>query len=406
MSTLVIDDEAFVRKLLAHLLSRVGVNDVLACDGGRGALDLLSQRPDIDLIFLDLQMPDMDGVEFIRHLVSRKYRGGLVLVSGEDERILHTAGRLARAHRLDVLGEIRKPVSPDALREVLARRGTQTIAPQPVQRREYDAEALRTAIAEGQLINHYQPKVSLENAQFAGVETLVRWQHPTDGLIGPDRFVPLAENSGQIDALAHHVLETALRDMRTLLDGGNAIQVAVNVSMQNLHALDFPEYVARVALAAGVPLGALILEVTESRLMDDPLSALEILTRLRLKRIGLSIDDFGTGHSSLAQLRDIPFTELKLDRSFVHGACDDQSLRAFFSANVAMAKQLDMRVVAEGVEDADDWAFLRTSGCTLAQGYFIGRPMRPEALPGWLDCWKVRFAALGRDGDAQPGAQS
>lgn len=390
MSTLVIDDEAFVRKLLAHLLSRVGVNDVLACDGGRGALDLLSQRPDIDLIFLDLQMPDMDGVEFIRHLVSREYRGGLVLVSGEDERILHTAGRLARAHRLDVLGEIRKPVSPDALREVLARRGTQTIAPQPVQRREYDAEALRTAIAEGQLINHYQPKVSLENAQFAGVETLVRWQHPTDGLIGPDRFVPLAEDNGLIDALTRNVLETALRDMRTLLDGGNAIQVAVNVSMQNLNALDFPEYVTRVALAAGVPLGALMLEVTESRLMDDPLSALEILTRLRLKRIGLSIDDFGTGHSSLAQLRDIPFTELKLDRSFVHGAAHDGAQRAILDASLDMARQLGITTVAEGVEDREDWEFLRARGCHLAQGWFIARPLAAGELPAWIATWNAR----------------
>lgn len=390
MSTLVIDDEAFVRKLLAHLLGRVGVRDVLACEDGHSGLELLGERPEIDLIFLDLQMPGMDGVEFIRHLVAREYRGALVLVSGEDERILHTTGRLARAHRLDVLGEIRKPVSPDSLREVLARRGTQTVTPQPGRRREYDADALRTAIAEGQLINHYQPKVSLENAQFAGVETLVRWQHPTDGLIGPDRFIPLAEDNGLIDALTRQVLETALRDMRTLLDGGNAIQVAVNVSMQNLHALDFPEYVARVALAAGVPLGALMLEVTESRLMDDPLSALEILTRLRLKRIGLSIDDFGTGHSSLAQLRDIPFTELKLDRSFVHGAAHDAAQRAILDASLDMARQLGITTVAEGVEDREDWEFLRARGCHLAQGWFIARPLAAGELPAWIAAWNAR----------------
>lgn len=390
MSTLVIDDEVFVRKLLAHLLGRLGVTEVLACEDGRDALALLDERPDIDLIFLDLQMPGMDGVEFIRHLVSRQYHGALVLVSGEDERILHTAGRLARAHRLDVLGEIRKPVSPDALREVLARRGTRPEAPQPRLKRAYDLEDLRTAIAERQLVNHYQPKVSLENAQFAGVETLVRWQHPIDGLIGPDRFVPLAEDSGLIDALTRQVLETALRDMRTLLDGGNAIQVAVNVSMQNLHALDFPEYVTRVALAAGVPLGALILEVTESRLMDDPLSALEILTRLRLKRIGLAIDDFGTGHSSLAQLRDIPFTELKLDRSFVHGAAHDAAQRAILDASLDMARQLGIVTVAEGVENREDWDFLRARGCHLAQGWFVSRPLPAAELPAWIAAWNAR----------------
>src|SRR5690606_10134890 len=160
MSTLVIDDEAFVRKLLAHLLGRIGVHDVLACDGGRGALDLLAQRSDIDLIFLDLQMPGMDGIEFIRHLVERDYTGALVLVSGEDERILHTAGRLARAHRLDVLGEVRKPVTPDELRGVLARRGT-TITPHlQAPERQYTADELQQAICDGQLVNHYQPKVN------------------------------------------------------------------------------------------------------------------------------------------------------------------------------------------------------------------------------------------------------
>lgn len=390
MSTLVIDDEAFVRKLLAHLLGRQGVGNVLACEGGLSGLELLATRSDIDLIFCDLQMPGMDGVEFIRHLVQRNYAGSLVLVSGEDERILHTAGRLARAHRLDVLGELRKPVTPDELRKVLDRRGTASILPVRELNREYGADELRHALEHRQLVNYYQPKVSLESASFAGVETLVRWKHPEDGLIGPDRFVPLAEESGLIDALTHQVLETALHDMRKLLDGGNAIQVAVNVSMENLRALDFPEYVARTALAAGVPLSALVLEVTESRLMDDPLSALEILTRLRLKRIGLSIDDFGTGHSSLAQLRDIPFSELKLDRSFVHGAAQDASLRAILDVSLDLARQLGISTVAEGVEDREDWELLRTRGCHLAQGWFISRPLEAGALPSWIAAWNAR----------------
>lgn len=390
MSTLVIDDETFVRKLLAHLLGRLGVGEVLACESGLAGLQLLDQRTDVELIFCDLQMPGMDGVEFIRHLVDKRYGGALVLVSGEDERILHTAERLARAHRLDVLGAISKPVTPDHLRTVLARRGTHTEMPLPKRRRSYAADELRRAIVAGQLVNHYQPKVSFEFAQFAGVETLVRWEHPEDGLVGPDRFIPLAEENGLIDLLTHQVLETALRDMRTLLDGGNAIEVAVNVSMENLRALDFPEYVTRAALTAGVPLGALILEVTESRLMDDPLSALEILTRLRLKRIGLSIDDFGTGHSSLAQLRDIPFSELKLDRSFVHGASRDAAQRAILDASLDMARQLGINTVAEGVEDREDWDFLRKRGCQFAQGWFVSRPMEAAALPAWIASWNAR----------------
>lgn len=394
MSTLVIDDESFVRKILAHLLGRLGVEDVISCASGQESLAQLQARQDIGLIFCDLQMPEMDGLEFIRHLVDLGYEGDLVLVSGEDQRILHTAGRLARAHRLNVLGEMQKPVTPTQLAAVLARRGARASTRKHQPERSYTPAELRQAIEDGQLINHYQPKVSLESAQFCGVETLVRWRHPEDGLIAPDRFIPLAEEHALIDQLTHHVLENALRDMRRLFDSGFSLQLSVNVSMENLRALDFPEYVTHQAMEAGIPLVALILEVTESRLMSDPLAALEILARLRLKRIGLSIDDFGTGHSSLAQLRDIPFSELKLDRSFVHGAARNSAQRAILDASLDLARQLGIATVAEGVENREDWDFLRARGCQFAQGWLIGRPMELAALYGWIPEWERRRAEM------------
>lgn len=394
MSTLVIDDESFVRKILAHLLGRLGVEDVISCASGQESLEQLQARKDIGLIFCDLQMPEMDGLEFIRHLVDLGYEGDLVLVSGEDQRILHTAGRLARAHRLNVLGEIQKPVTPTQLAAVLARRGARASTRKHQPERSYTPAELRQAIEDGQLINHYQPKVSLESAQFCGVETLVRWRHPEDGLIAPDRFIPLAEEHALIDQLTHHVLENALRDMRRLFDSGYSLQLSVNVSMENLRALDFPEYVTHQAMEAGIPLAALILEVTESRLMNDPLAALEILARLRLKRIGLSIDDFGTGHSSLAQLRDIPFSELKLDRSFVHGAARNSAQRAILDASLDLARQLGIATVAEGVENREDWDFLRARGCQFAQGWLIGRPMELAALYEWIPEWERRRAEM------------
>jgi EAL domain-containing protein (putative c-di-GMP-specific phosphodiesterase class I) len=164
--------------------------------------------------------------------------------------------------------------------------------------------------------------------------------------------------------------------------------------MDNLAALDFPDVVARLAKDAGVALGTLVLEVTESRLMKDVRGPLEILTRLRLRRIGLSIDDFGTGHSSLAQLRDIPFDELKLDRSFVSGAVDDRAMRTIVESTIAMAHQLGMKVVAEGVETQADWDFLCGLGCDVAQGYFIARPMPGIELPAWRVRWQARQREL------------
>ena len=168
--------------------------------------------------------------------------------------------------------------------------------------------------------------------------------------------------------------------------------MAINVSMDNLASLDFQDLVVELAAKSGVPPNKVVLEVTESQLMKDSRVPLEILTRLRLKRFHLSIDDFGTGHSSLAQLRDIPFDELKIEQSFVHRACADETLRAMFDASLALARQLDIEVVvAEGVEDQEDWDFLRRTGCDLAQGNYISLPMQASAFSGWLSDWKKRI---------------
>ncbi|MDP2874732.1 MAG: EAL domain-containing protein, partial [Holophaga sp.] len=164
----------------------------------------------------------------------------------------------------------------------------------------------------------------------------------------------------------------------------------------NLHSLEFADLGARLAAEAGVAPGDLVLEVTESRLWQDLRIPLEVLTRLRMKRFHLSIDDFGTGHSSFTQLRTIPFDELKIDRSFVHRAWADRTARVMYEASFGLAKKLNMAVVAEGVEDQDDWDFLHKSGCHLAQGYFIARPMLAADLPAWMEKWNGRSSNPGR----------
>jgi EAL domain-containing protein (putative c-di-GMP-specific phosphodiesterase class I) len=170
------------------------------------------------------------------------------------------------------------------------------------------------------------------------------------------------------------------------------LRVAVNVSMDNLASLDFQDLVVELAAKYNVLPKYVVLEVTESQLMKDSRVPLEILTRLRLKRFHLSIDDFGTGHSSLAQLRDIPFDELKIDQGFVHRAWTDETLRAMYDASLALARQLDIEVVvAEGVEDQDDWNFLRRTGCDLAQGNFVSLPMPAEDFSAWLQDWRKRI---------------
>jgi EAL domain-containing protein (putative c-di-GMP-specific phosphodiesterase class I)/CheY-like chemotaxis protein len=395
MKILVVDDEPFALKILVRQLRNLGYVDVVACERAQEALAVLEAESEgVGLVFCDLQMPEMDGVEFVRHLVRLSYTGGLVLVSGEEERILQSAEKLAHAHRLDVLGALHKPVSSEHLQQVLESNLLRTPVAPRMPAKRYEPAELRRAIETGELVNFYQPKVSLANGAATGTEVLVRWQHPQDALVYPDQFIAVAEESGLIDTLSRAVLSAALHQARAWRDIGLDLHVAVNVSMENLRPLEFPEAIVEEAGRAGVAVSQLVLEVTESRLMSDVRLTLDILTRLRLKRVGLAIDDFGTGHSSLTQLRDMPFAELKIDRGFVHGAHCDSSRRAIVEASLGMARELGMRSVGEGVEDRADWDFLRAAGCDMAQGYFIAKPMRAAEVPGWLTSWEARRAEL------------
>ena len=385
------DDEPLILSSLKRLLARAGfprTETFERCLLALARLDAPGDAP--ELIILDLNMPGMDGPEFIRNLMERKFAGGLVLMSGEGERVLQSVQRLARAHGIADAGFLTKPIESSLLGSVVRSWISKTDAVARPRGPEYGAERLREAIDGGELELHYQPKVSVSNGAFIGVEALVRWRHPSDGLIFPDQFIATAESNGLIGRLTRAVTHGAVEQLRRLTDSGHEIGIALNVSMDNLSSLDFAASVSDAAHAAGVSNSSVTLEVTESRLMMDLRAPLETLTRLRLMRFALSIDDFGTGHSSLAQLRDIPFDELKIDRTFVHGAATDSTVRAIYSASLLLAKQLGMRIVAEGVEDRSDWDFLRQTGCNAAQGYFIGRPIPADRLEEWLPAWQAR----------------
>ena len=392
---LVLDDEPFMLKLLARMLGNLGFTQVTTCDSGNVALDcIVSPSGAPDPILLDLNMPQMDGIEFVRKLVERRYDGSLILVSGEDERVLQTVEKLVHAHGITVLGRLHKPFTPEALSALLKKWSPASQAGPRAVKKSYGADEVRAAITNGELVNYYQPKVAVATGKVVGVEVLVRWRHPVDGMVFPDQFIGVAEEHGLIDELTRGVLTTALAQLKAWHAAGLALRVAVNVSMNNLASLDFADFVAGQAAAAGVSPKHVVLEVTESRLMNDLRASLEILTRLRLKRFGLSIDDFGTGHSSLTQLHDIPFDELKVDRSFVHGAWSDATARAIYEASLSLAKQLNMDIVAEGVEDRADFNFVVRSGCQMAQGYFIAKPMPAADLRQWMEDWHERVEEL------------
>jgi predicted signal transduction protein with EAL and GGDEF domain len=250
---------------------------------------------------------------------------------------------------------------------------------------------LRRAVEDGELVLHYQPKIDLRTGALAGVEALVRWEHPIRGLLSPDQFVPIAEQAGLIEPLSLWVLRAALMQANAWRRIGLEVPVAVNLSMRSLHDEDLPDTIAELLTATRTPANLLVLEITESTLMADPTRTLAILERLRAMNVRVAIDDFGTGHSSLTYLKRLLVDELKIDRSFVKDIVTDATDRIIVRSTIDLAHGLGLRVVAEGVEDAITRALLADLGCDEAQGFHIGRPLRGHDLTHWL-CEQVAAA--------------
>ena len=392
ISIMLVDDDTFMHDLVNSMLEELGYSEASCYETGESALtayDLTQTKPEI--VLLDINMPFMDGIQFVEQLKQRRFSGSLVLVSGEDDMTLRATEKLAQEFELAVGGSINKPPSLQRLADLLRQCGEKSILDKPrAVSKTYDAAALHAAIANGELVNYYQPKVALPGGEWIGVETLVRWRHPKDGLVLPDQFIPTAEANGMICEVTRVVLQESIRQARRWRESGLDLRVAINVSVDDLSDMAFADFVIEQAAINDVPPQSITLEITEGQLMQNFATALQVLARLRLKRFRLSIDDFGTGNSSLAQLRDLPFDELKIDRGFTHNACNDTRLKAIFGASLEMAKQLGMEVVAEGVEDEEDWAFLLTTDTSITQGYFVSRPLPAEDLIGWNEQWRSR----------------
>ena len=342
-----------------------------------------------DVIILDLVMPGIDGIEIIRYLAEIKCDALLILMSGFDSGVLHSAQTLASEHGLNFAGSLNKPFRAVELGEMLnglsvaAKNLHANINIEPP-----SVDELRRAIANDELVVYYQPKVALNIAAgektINAVEALVRWQHPEHGLIGPDLFVPTAEQSGLIDDLTWAVLEQSMTQCTRWREQGLSMQLAINMSAKTLKELDLPERMGSLIQKHQLQPSQLVLEITESELMQELVKSLDILTRLRMKGIYLSIDDFGTGYSSLVQLHRAPFSEIKIDRSFVSTMETDTEAAAIVETIIMLGHKLNMKTVAEGVETISCQKKLADLGCDHAQGYFFSRPIPAEKVFDWF----------------------
>jgi EAL domain-containing protein (putative c-di-GMP-specific phosphodiesterase class I)/CheY-like chemotaxis protein len=392
LRVLLIDDDVFMLQLLKEMLQKLGIINVLTATDGKAALTILDGSPQpMQLLICDLNMPGMDGIEFFRHLATRRYPGWMIISSGSDTRLLKTVGNLLEAHHLRILDIFHKPIKQSQLLNALIKLAESSPTEYNLHPQKLSPEEIRTGILSGQVETYFQPQVSVIDGQITGAECLARWRHPTKGLVPPISFISVAEENGLIDALTLVIFRKAMQHHGEWTRQGHNLKISVNVSMDNLQRLDLPEQFADITRQEGVDIKNVMLEMTESRLMSNLAASLDIITRLRLKGFGLSIDDFGTGYSSMEKLNQLPFTELKIDRAFVFGAGDDAAARAILDLSVQMGRALDMRVVAEGAETQDDWDLVTSSGCDELQGYVIAKPMPAEDFISWKKNWEVNL---------------
>ena len=388
---LVIDDESDVGEFVSDAAQAMGLQCTATTDA-KTFLDKLT--PDTTLILLDLMMPEMDGVELLRVLGERKCKAGIVLMSGVGKRTLESAEQLTTALGLTIAGHLHKPFRLSELEEVLERHTKPETLPALQQAPEIviEKEELLRAIKYDEFVLYYQPQIDIATGGVVGVEALARWKNPVRGLVFPDNFIGRLEELGLIDELGWIVAERGLSEVGQFAnDDGNAPNLSLNESVHSLHDLNFPDRFVALVEKHGVSPEDVTIEITESGLIKELSNTLDILTRLRMKKVKLSIDDFGTGFAMLQQLKNIPATELKIDKSFVQEMSGNDRNRIMVQKTIELGHELGMQVMAEGVETQEQFDLLRRYGCDGAQGYLFSRPIPAGEMVSWLKQYTSRL---------------
>ncbi len=393
LSVLVVDDQEHVRRWILRVLHDMGISKIdEAADGKEALARVAAPGASFDLILCDLKMPEYDGVQLIRSMALIGVQSAVILVSIEAERVLETSAMLAEERGLRVLGVVAKPLSAEKLLPLL-----RALDEAPVVERGESGpstERLREELPKGTLHLAYQPKIEMATGRLVGVEALVRWRHPELGLLQPDAFVQICEDEPALGAwLLDFTLDEAIGFAARWTEGGHPVDVAVNVHAGAFDDLELPDRIEGLAKAQGVASSRLTLEITERSVAQDALRMLDVATRLRLKGFSLAVDDFGTGQSGLAQLHRLPFNQIKIDRQFVHGSAESSSKRSVVEATVALARNLQLTSIAEGVQRRAEWDLLQNLGCEQMQGFFTARPMSEEGLQAWAAQWNLNSYA-------------
>jgi EAL domain-containing protein (putative c-di-GMP-specific phosphodiesterase class I) len=381
------------RRALVALLGQLGAGQVTDVADGAAALQALDAgaTPRVNVALIDLDLPGMDGLTLLRRLGEIQCAARLVVTGAQPAGLLFSVETLAEAFGIELLGAIARPVTAVTLKPVLENyTPLPRLAQTPAEPR-FTFQQVGIGLQKRQFEPYFQPKIELATGQVKGLEVFARWNHPEHGVLGPASFVDALGESGRIDFLDWSMIELSVERQRWLQDQDIAIPISLNIASETLAHPAFVRQMSACLERHGVAANDVTFEISESSVLNTDADFIERLVRLRMMGFGLAIDDYGTGRSNLQLLARIPFTELKIDRSFVDGASRRLPLSTLLRSCLSLAHSLDRKSVAVGVETRRDWDFLQALGCTYAQGYHIANPMPATAFPAWLSDWRQYF---------------
>ena len=393
---LIIDDDPRIGRIIKRVATKLQIDASVIDDSQLFESKYLTYQPDV--IFMDLLMPGLDGVELLRTLADNNSTASVVLMSGVEKSVIGTASKMGKSMGLNMSDTLNKPICIDSVETLLIKhfhleknqsRGQTTTA-------ITDAD-LHSALDREELVVHYQPQFRMDTGKIRGAAALVRWNHPEHGMLDSERFLPIAEeNQELIELLTYKILEIAARDDKRRRENNIELMLSVSLSTKLLRDLDLPDKILRILALYQVDPSRLILEVSEKGAMENPSQTMDILTRLRLKNIRLSLDDVGRGFSSLLQIYGMPFNEIRAGKALFMGTANHKEAAETSRVRIGLGHSLGLDVVAEGVADEHTYDWLQSMGCDVCQGDFLGAPADATTFINSIDKHNSGFQPISR----------
>jgi len=388
---LVVDDDSFIVSLTVSALQKLGYSTIDTAGDGVDALKKLDNAAaTYDIIICDLNMPEMDGIEFMKCANQRCFQGGLILLSGEDKRILQLALEMAECQKLNILGYLTKPINASILSDILSEHSNLTSEETQSENQQAISEAeLLLGLRNGSesLVLYFEPIAHIRSGEIIGVETIAKWKHSTRGILEPEAFVPVAQEYGHMNELAINIYNKAVKQTAAWLSDGIFLQNHIEISLDALTTNSSVDLLLNKPTELGIAQKHINLEITDSEIDNEDTELTELLMRFHFKKIGIVIDNFDLGAPDMSRVSNFPFSQIKSHRDLLHSTNSDPQLGSTVKKNNSLAKKLNLEVAVKGIYDREDWNQAESLGFDCVQGEFCSAALSNDNLLEFLDNW-------------------